>query len=60
MRETIRRNKAMMSHAAVQKWISDSATSLFWSAFYPTESHRNWWLSFLQKASCENPVRPFL
>jgi hypothetical protein len=29
MRETIRRNKAMMSHAAVQKWISDSATSLF-------------------------------
>lgn len=29
MRETIRRNKAMMSHAAVQKWISESAASLF-------------------------------
>ena len=29
MRETIRRNKAMMSHAAVQKWISDSAANLF-------------------------------
>ena len=29
MRETIRRNKAMMSHSAVQKWISESASSLF-------------------------------
>lgn len=30
MRETIRRNKTMMSHSAVQKWISESAASLFW------------------------------
>lgn len=29
MRETIRRNKSMMSHAAVQKWISDSAVKLY-------------------------------
>jgi hypothetical protein len=29
MRETIRRNKPMMSHAAVQKWISESAANLF-------------------------------
>jgi len=29
MRETIRRNKSMMSHSAVQKWVSDSAASLF-------------------------------
>ena len=29
MRETIRRNKSMMSHAAVQKWVTESATKLF-------------------------------
>lgn len=29
MRETIRRNKTMMSHAAVQKWVSESAANLF-------------------------------
>jgi hypothetical protein len=29
MRETIRRNKTMVSHSAVQKWVSDSAASLF-------------------------------
>jgi hypothetical protein len=29
MRETIRRNKAMMSHAAVQKWVTESAAKLF-------------------------------
>lgn len=29
MRETIRRNKTMMSHSAVQKWVSESAASLF-------------------------------
>lgn len=29
MRETIRRNKNMMSHASVQKWITESATNLF-------------------------------
>jgi hypothetical protein len=29
MRETIRRNKTMISHSAVQKWVSDSAASLF-------------------------------
>lgn len=29
MRETIRRNKTMMSHPAVQKWVSESAASLF-------------------------------
>jgi hypothetical protein len=29
MRETIRRNKAMMAHAAVQKWVSESAAKLF-------------------------------
>ena len=29
MKETIRRNKPMVAHPAVQKWISDSAASLF-------------------------------
>lgn len=29
MRETIRRNKTMMSHAAVQKWVTESAAKLF-------------------------------
>jgi hypothetical protein len=29
MKETIRRNKPMLTHPAVQKWISDSAASLF-------------------------------
>ena len=29
MRETIRRNKSMMSHSAVQKWVTESATNLF-------------------------------
>ena len=29
MRETIRRNKAMMAHAAVQKWVTESAAKLF-------------------------------
>lgn len=29
MRETIRRNKAMMSHASVQKWVTESAAKLF-------------------------------
>lgn len=29
MRETIRRNKAMMSHASVQKWVTESAAQLF-------------------------------
>jgi hypothetical protein len=29
MRETIRRNKTMMSHPSVQKWVSESAASLF-------------------------------
>lgn len=29
LRETIRRNKPMMAHPAVQKWIGDSAASLF-------------------------------
>jgi nucleoside diphosphate kinase len=29
MRETIRRNKSMMSHAAVQKWVTESAANLF-------------------------------
>jgi len=29
LRETIRRNKAMMAHPAVQKWIADSAADLF-------------------------------
>jgi len=29
MRETVRRNKTMMAHTAVQKWVSESATDLF-------------------------------
>lgn len=29
LRETVRRNKAMMGHAAIQKWIAKSATELF-------------------------------
>ena len=29
LRETIRRNKEMMAHSAIQKWISESATALF-------------------------------
>lgn len=29
MRETVRRNKALLSHLAIQKWVSDSAASLF-------------------------------
>jgi hypothetical protein len=29
LRETIRRNKAMMAHPSVQKWIADSAADLF-------------------------------
>lgn len=29
MRETIRRNKTMMSHPAVQKWVTESAAKLF-------------------------------
>lgn len=29
MRETIRRNKSMMSHASVQKWVTESAATLF-------------------------------
>ena len=29
MKETIRRNKSLLTHPAVQKWISDSAASLF-------------------------------
>lgn len=29
LRETVRRNKALMGHAAVQKWISTSAAELF-------------------------------
>lgn len=29
MRETIRRNKTMLLHPAVQKWVSDSAANLF-------------------------------
>lgn len=29
LRESIRRNKEMMGHKSIQKWISDSATSLF-------------------------------
>jgi hypothetical protein len=29
LRETIRRNKPMMAHPAVQKWIGDSAANLF-------------------------------
>lgn len=29
MRETIRRNKAMLNHSAVQKWVSESAATLF-------------------------------
>jgi hypothetical protein len=29
MRETIRRNKAMMGHASVQKWVTESAAKLF-------------------------------
>ena len=29
MRETIRRNKTMMAHASVQKWVADSAANLF-------------------------------
>ena len=29
LRETVRRNKAMMGHVAIQKWIAKSATELF-------------------------------
>lgn len=29
MRETVRRNKTLLGHSAVQKWVSDSAASLF-------------------------------
>lgn len=29
LRETVRRNKSMMGHAAIQKWIAKSATDLF-------------------------------
>jgi len=29
LRETVRRNKAMLGHPAVQKWVSESAASLF-------------------------------
>lgn len=29
LRETIRRNKEMMAHASIQKWITESATALF-------------------------------
>lgn len=29
LRETVRRNKTMMGHAAIQKWIAKSATDLF-------------------------------
>lgn len=29
LRETVRRNKTMMAHASIQKWITESAASLF-------------------------------